>query len=163
MEKHYVGLVRYLTAKLQDRNQAADVAHDAYIRVLETRGHMSLEFPQAFLYRTALNLTVDLHRRRVARRAESLDDVQDIAAEESLLMQAPQESLYHLQRVEILQRALNELQENTRQAFLLRKLDGLGHDEIAAQMGISKAMVEKHIVNAMKFCRVRVKEMERLN
>lgn len=31
MEKYYVGLVRYLTAKLQNRNQAADVAHDAYI------------------------------------------------------------------------------------------------------------------------------------
>lgn len=76
-------------------------------------------------------------------------------------MQAPKESVYQLQRVEILQRALNELQENARKAFLLRKLDGLGHDEIAAQIGMSKAMVEKHIVNAMKFCRVRVKEMER--
>lgn len=55
---------------------------------------------------------------------------------------------------------MGELPSNCREAFLLRKLDGMAHHEIASRMGISKDMVEKHIVNAMKHCRIRVKEME---
>ncbi|TBU85657.1 sigma-70 family RNA polymerase sigma factor [Phytopseudomonas dryadis] len=160
MEQYYHGLVRYLTARLRDRHLAADVAHDAYIRVLESPRHHALDHPKAFLYRTAINLCVDSFRRSAVRRSEPLSEV---AGEESLQMQSPQATLYQLQRAELLQRALDELPARCRQAFLLRKLEGLCHDDIAQAMGISKAMVEKHIVNAMRHCRTRVAEMERIS
>lgn len=35
MEKYYRQLVHYLTVRLRDQHLAADVAHDAYVRVLE--------------------------------------------------------------------------------------------------------------------------------
>lgn len=163
MEKYYQQLVRYLTTRLRDRHLAADVAHDAYVRVLEGARGSTVEHPQAYLYRTAINIAIDVHRRGKVRRSESLEDVEalgqvQIQAKEQFL--APQDSLYLSQRAELVERALSELSDNCRQAFLLRKLDGLGHHEIAAQMGISKVMVEKHIVNAMKHCRIRVREME---
>ncbi|WP_109511480.1 sigma-70 family RNA polymerase sigma factor [Pseudomonas ovata] len=160
MEQYYQGLLGYLTIKLRDRNLAADVAHDAYLKVLESPRLDTLEYPKAFLYRTAINLCVDAFRRGVVRNSESLVD---ITAEESPQTQSPHATLYQLQRAELVMAALDELSDKCRQAFLLRKLDGLCHDEIAEVMGISKAMVEKHIVNAMKHCRVRVSEMERLS
>ncbi|MCY1279326.1 putative RNA polymerase sigma factor FecI [compost metagenome] len=157
MEKYYQQLVRYLTTRLRDRHLAADVAHDAYVRVLEGgRGH-ALEYPQAYLYRTAVNIAVDVHRRGAVRQSESIEDVEAQANEQFL---SPPDSLYLRQRAELVERALNELPDNCRKVFLLRKLEGLAHHEIAAQMGISKDMVEKHIVNAMKHCRIRVREME---
>ncbi|SFY06192.1 RNA polymerase sigma-70 factor, ECF subfamily [Azotobacter vinelandii] len=157
MEKYYQQLVRYLTTRLRDRHLAADVVHDAYVRILEG-GHGSLvKYPQAYLYRTAINIAIDTHRRETVRRSESLEDIEPHAAEQFL---SPQDSLYLRQRATLVERALNELSENCRKAFLMRKLDGLGHTEIAARMGISKDMVEKHIVNAMRHCRIRVREME---
>ncbi|WP_207793498.1 sigma-70 family RNA polymerase sigma factor [Pseudomonas lopnurensis] len=156
MEQYYQQLVRYLTTRLRDHHLAADVAHDAYLRILEGGRQSAVEFPQAYLYRTAINIATDAHRRGVVRRCESIEDVEPQAKEQS----TPQESLYLRQRVSLVERALNELPENCRRAFLLRKLDGLAHHEIATQMGISKDMVEKHIVNAMKHCRIRVREME---
>ncbi|CAD5108448.1 sigma-70 family RNA polymerase sigma factor [Zestomonas carbonaria] len=156
MEQYYQQLVRYLTSRLRDRHLAADVAHDAYVRVLEGGRGGAVEYPQAYLYRTAINIAIDTHRRGVVRRSESLEDVELQAKDQS----TPQDSLYLRQRADLVDRALSELPENCRRAFLLRKLDGMAHHEIATQMGISKDMVEKHIVNAMKHCRIRVKEME---
>ncbi|SST12503.1 RNA polymerase sigma factor [Acinetobacter baumannii] len=42
----------------------------------------------------------------------------------------------------------------------MRKLDGLSHSQIAEHLNISRSLVEKHIVNAMKHCRVRMREWE---
>ncbi|WP_175154240.1 sigma-70 family RNA polymerase sigma factor [Phytopseudomonas flavescens] len=159
MEKYYQQLVRYLTARLRDSHLAADVAHDAYVKVLEGRRGDTLDYPQAYLYRTALNLVVDVHRRAAVRRSQSIDDLQP-EAQATEGRHAPHESLYLQERVELVGKALSELSEPCRKAFLLRKLDGLAHPEIAARMGISRDMVEKHIVNAMRHCRIRVREME---
>ncbi len=156
MLRYYPKLIRYLTMRLRDPHLAADVTHDAYLRIMEGGCERVVKHPQAYLYRTAINVATDTHRRSVVRHCESIDDFEPQAAEQS----GPQESLYLRQRVNLVERALNELPENCRKAFLLRKLDGLAHHEIATQMGISKDMVEKHIVNAMKHCRIRVKEME---
>ncbi|MOA65525.1 putative RNA polymerase sigma factor FecI [compost metagenome] len=64
------------------------------------------------------------------------------------------------QRLELMQRALGELSKPCRDSFLLRKLEGLSHQEIAERLGISRSLVEKHIVNAMKHCRVRIRQWE---
>jgi RNA polymerase sigma factor (sigma-70 family) len=157
MEKYYHQLVRYLTIKLRDRNLAVDVAHDAYLRVLEGAGKGVLEFPQAYLYRTATNVMIDLHRRRMSRQTDSIEEIE---AHEGKADETPHASFYLSQRARLVDRALSELPEVCRTVFLLRKLDGMAHPEIAKRMGISKDMVEKHIVNAMKHCRVRVREME---
>ena len=159
MEKHYQQLVHYLTARLRDSQLAIDVAHEAYVKVLESGRGDDLEYPKAYLYRTALNLVVDVRRRAAVRRSQSIEELHpDAPALEG--SHAPHNSLYQQQRVHLVGRALNELSEPCRRAFLLRKLDGLGHYEIAMRLGISQSMVEKHIVNAMRHCRVRVKEME---
>ena len=43
-----------------------------------------------------------------------------------------------------------------RKAFVLHRADGLTYPEIAAAMGISVKMVEKHISRALAECRVAV-------
>jgi len=157
LDSYYGELVRFLTSTLGDRHLAADVAHDAYLRVLERSSQAEIQQPRAFLYRTAINLTIDLHRRNVARRGESMDALD---CEDPHPAASPHQSLYHRQRVALVKRALDELSGVCREAFLLRKLEGLSHPEIAQRLGISRDMVEKHIVNAMKHCRLRMREWE---
>jgi len=91
------------------------------------------------------------------RRTEPLDVLD---SEESCFIPSPHKVLDHGQRLDLLQRALAELPRLCRESFLLRKIDGLSHLEIAGQLGISRALVEKHIVNAMKHCRVRMRQWE---
>ena len=80
--------------------------------------------------------------------------------EERYFTPSPHNVLDHGQRLEMLQCALAELPRLCRESFLLRKIEGLSHPQIAEQLGISRAMVEKHIVNAMKHCRIRMRQWD---
>jgi RNA polymerase sigma factor (sigma-70 family) len=157
LENYYRELVCFLNAKLGNRQVAEDVVHDAYLRVLERSSETPIEQPRAFLYRTALNLVIDGHRRNALRQVESLDVLD---SEERYFTPSPHSTFDHGQRLEMLQRALAELSSACRESFLLRKIEGLSHPEIAERLGISKALVEKHIVNAMKHCRLRIKQWD---
>lgn len=68
--------------------------------------------------------------------------------------------MHHAQRLDLLKRALDELPKPCRDSFLLRKLEGLSHPQIAERLGLSRSLVEKHIVNAMKHCRQRMRQWE---
>ena len=156
MENYYRELVCFINAKLGNRQVAEDVVHDAYVRVLERSSDTPIEQPRAFLYRTALNRVIDDHRRNALRQVESLDVLD---SEERYFTPSPHGTLDHGQRLEMLQRALAELSPLCRDSFLLRKIDGLSHPQIAERLGISRSLVEKHIVNAIEW--VREQEAER--
>ncbi|QXH49903.1 sigma-70 family RNA polymerase sigma factor [Pseudomonas fakonensis] len=157
MEHYYRELVSFLCARLGNRQVAEDVAHDAYLRVLERSEGERIEHPRAFLYRTALNLVVDRHRRHQVRRAEPLEVLD---SDERWHSPAPSQRMQLDQRLALMQQALDELSAACRECFLLRKLDGLSHQQIAERLGISRSLVEKHIVNAMKHCRQRMRQWE---
>ena len=154
MENYYRELVSFLSDRLGNAHAAEDVVHDAYVRVLERTAGEPIEQPRAFLYRTALNLVIDGHRRNTLRQVEPLDVLD---TEEQFFSPSPQVLMDHGQRLEMLQRALAELPAACRDSFLLRKLEGLSHLEIAERLGVSRSVVEKNIVNAMKHCRVRIR------
>jgi len=157
VEHYYRELVSFLSARLGNRQAAEDVIHDAYLRVLERNEPEQIENPRAFLYRTAMNLVIDRHRRHLVRKAEPLE-VLDL--DERWHSPAPSQSMQMNQRLALMQRALDELSAPCRDSFLLRKLDGMSHQQIAEHLGISRSLVEKHIVNAMKHCRVRMCQWE---
>ncbi|MDV7248704.1 sigma factor-like helix-turn-helix DNA-binding protein [Xanthomonas hortorum] len=51
---------------------------------------------------------------------------------------------------------LDTLQSRCRQAFTLQRIDYLTYPQVAAAMGISIKMVEKHISRALAACRAAV-------
>ena len=154
MENYYRELVNVLSARMGNAHAAEDVVHDAYVRVLERSADDPIEQPRAFLYRTALNLVIDGHRRNTLRQVEPLEVLD---SDERFFSPSPHASMHHGQRLEMVQRALAELPAACRESFLLRKLEGLSHPEIAERLGVSRSVVEKHIVNAMKHCRNRIR------
>lgn len=157
--QYYGELLSFLTAKLGCRRQAEDVAQDTYVRLLSVQNPRAIEQPRAFLYKTALNLTVDLFRRRQVRTewASSMEEAEGIVSG----VPGPDTVLDAKQRVDILQRAIAELPTKCRRVFLLHKFMEVPHAEIAARLGISKNMVEKHVIHAMAHCRRRLADAER--
>ncbi|WP_217473658.1 sigma-70 family RNA polymerase sigma factor [Stutzerimonas stutzeri] len=153
MIHHYQEIIHYLSRRLGDRQAATDLAHDAFVRLLDRRAESDIEQPRAFLFKTATNLSIDLHRRARVRRSEPLDSLDH---EQCLDEHDPEEHAIQAQQLMLLRRALDELPAACREAFLLRKVEGCSHAEIAERLCLSRDMVEKHIVNAMKHCRVRL-------
>ena len=157
LENFYRELVSFLSARLGNAHAAEDVVHDAYVRVLERVSDDPIEQPRAFLYRTALNLVIDGHRRSALRQVEPLEVLD---TEERFFSPSPQLLMDRHQRLEMIQQALSELPAACRESFLLRKIEGLSHPEIAERLGVSRSVVEKHIVNAMKHCRIRIRQWD---
>jgi RNA polymerase sigma factor (sigma-70 family) len=154
--EYYDELVTYLTTKLRSREQAMDVAQETFLRVLTREPSGPILQPRAFLYKTALNLSIDLFRKRRQQAEEALDseDIQGL-----LTVPADQERVVESrQQVRLLYHAILELPPKCRQVFLLHKFKERSHAEIAAHLGISKSMVEKHIIKAMTHCRQRLGE-----
>ena len=154
--EYYDDLVTYLTMKLRSRDQAMDVAQETFLRVLTREPSGPILQPRAFLYRTALNLSIDLFRKRRQQAEVALDseDIQDL-----LTVPADQERIVESrEQVATLYRAILELPPKCRQVFLLHKFKERSHAEIAAHLGISQSMVEKHIIKAIIHCRQRLGE-----
>lgn len=157
-QQYYGELLRFVTAKLGCRDQAADVVQDTFLRVRAVNDLAGIAQPRAFLYKTALNLMVDLFRRQRVRAEQSTG--LDLA--EHLQSTAPRQddAVEAKERVQLLYAAIAELPPRCRQVFLLHKFMDLSHAEIAGRLGISKNMVEKHVMKAMTHCRQRVEVQE---
>ncbi|WP_019643472.1 RNA polymerase sigma factor [Novispirillum itersonii] len=152
--RHYDDLTRRLTRRMGSPAAAQDVVQDTYMRVSSLTNVPDLDNPRAYLYRVAGNIALDHLRAesREARRhlpAEALDgQPSDHPGADAVAEQR--------QRLARLNAAINDLPERCRAVFLLHKIDGLSHAEIARRLGISRSAVEKHIIRALAHCRDRL-------
>jgi RNA polymerase sigma factor (sigma-70 family) len=145
---HYHELIGTWTRKLRSRQQAEDLAHDAFVRVLENPREQ-VEQPRAYLHQTARNLAVDGLRREDRRQALALKAIDNGTTGSD----DPEAYVHALELADSVERALAELPLNCRQVFIWQKLEGLTQAEIAERMGLSKNMVEKYMIRTLRHLR----------
>ena len=125
-------------------HDADDLVQEAWVRLAGYERGQTVARPEAFLMRTALNLSIDTHRARVSQGEEVLlDDV-------VLVDMAPGAEAVVLarERVARLSVCLGRLSEKTRDIFLSHRVDGLSYQEIAREHQLSISTVEKHVAKA---------------
>ncbi|HMN81086.1 MAG TPA: sigma-70 family RNA polymerase sigma factor [Burkholderiaceae bacterium] len=166
--RYYRELLSFLSRSVQDRELAADLTQESYLRLLsfQEKGTAVAE-PRGFLYRTARNLVTDRYRSQAARGAsQAIDRDADELPDESLAaLQAPaatepQAAASSTQFVNAMVAVIDGLPARCREAFILHKFDGLTQVQVAAEMGISVKMVERHIKIALQACRRCQAELE---
>ncbi|QGN00118.1 RNA polymerase sigma factor [Methylocystis parvus] len=144
-------LLKFLTRRV-GREEAPDLLQEAYARVLvATHDGKDIADPSAYLRRTAANLATDFTRRRINDfKVLVFDDrVPDALSSDP----TPEESLEALDNSRQLAAAVGALPPKCREVFMMRMYEGVGHDEIAKRLGISRKMVERHMKTAIQRCR----------
>lgn len=142
------GTLAHLLGSVHD---AADVAQDAF--VLAYRNLSSFRGQSAFyswLFRIAYNAAVN-HRRKNRRGAQSLDVQRNEHGEELIdgrNSMDPSAGLQSQERVQLLRSALDELADDYRNALILKEIEGLPYEEIAAVMGCPVGTVRSRIHRA---------------
>ncbi|MGE5721815.1 MAG: RNA polymerase sigma factor [Sphingomonadales bacterium] len=155
---HHRELLRFLTARTGDPHEAEDVMQELWLKVTAGQ-HGPVANGRAYLYRMAQNLVLDRVRERGRRvRRESAwhgvaFETDTSGADAADRRSDIEDQLVEREEVARLASAIAALPEGARRAFRLHKIDGLSHGEVAAQLGISKSGVEKHIALAMKHLR----------
>ncbi len=151
---HYSELVAAWRRKAAGREDREDAMHDAVVRLLEN-GTAAVDDPRAYLKRSTANGIIDRHRHHAALPATPLHEL-----EESEHPQAcgPEAKMYSRQMVNDLRDALGELPLVCQQVYIRHRLEGWTHAEIARGMGISRAMVEKHMTRALQHLNQRLQK-----
>lgn len=127
--------------------EEADLAQEACLKLVEIAHREPVEAPGRLLFRLARNVVIDRLRSRM--RAGRIFQADDAYAQHPSSVPDPERSLLASER---LQRALSVIQDmppRRREAFLLHRVEGFSHLQIAARMGVSVKAVEKHISAAM--------------
>ncbi|MRR56660.1 MAG: sigma-70 family RNA polymerase sigma factor [Deltaproteobacteria bacterium] len=147
---HHAWLVHWLRRKLGCPHNAADLAHDTFLRTLGARNLSDLREPRAYLTTTATRLLIDRARRDRIEQAYLAELA--LAAETAGHHSSPEEIHAAVAALERFCAVLADLSEKPRQAFLLHYLDGATHATIAVQLGVSTKMVQKYLVKALVHC-----------
>ncbi|MCB1677571.1 MAG: RNA polymerase sigma factor [Halioglobus sp.] len=151
-------LQRYVSRFCSTREDAEDLTQEAFLRVLEAGSKGDIQHPQAYLYRTARNLSLNLLASKSHQLSRYIEDLADPTVIEDGVPLETQVS--HEQRLELFCRAALELPERCREVLLLRKVYGLSQQQVAARLGISVSTVEKHLAKALTRCAAYVEHRE---
>ena len=125
---HHGWLQGWLRRKLGDAADAADLAHDTFVRLIVSTRAINLDDePRAFLTHIAKGLVVDHWRRHAVERAY-LDAIAHLPEPEA---PSPEARLLIIESLLRIESMLDRLPANTREIFLLAQLEHLTLQEIS--------------------------------
>ena len=147
---HHSWLQSWLRRKLGNRCDAADIAHEVFLRLISGRRGVARlgQEPRALLTHIAQCLVIDHWRQQDVERAY-LEAIAHLPEPETPSPEARCLILEALYRIEAMLRDLPEL---TRTIFLLSQLDGLKYREIADRQQVSLPTVKRHMRKAFLAC-----------
>jgi RNA polymerase sigma-70 factor (ECF subfamily) len=140
--QHYPYMLRLARTLLHDKEESRDAVSDVLLKVCDGSIRLPAE-PGPYLLLCVRNRCLDVIRRcTVAERVRRLYPLtMDLTAEQPM---AETDRLARIQQV-----AECHFTSQTLRVFTLRYDDRKSYQEIAAQLGISKAAVYKHLAQAM--------------
>ena len=160
-------LLRFLIARLGDAAAAEDIYQELFVRLKSGALPPDVSNARGYLFRMAYNLANEFTRarqRQSTRDAHWTDTTtQKIGLDTVAEATAADDALASKERLKVVMQALDELPAKTREVFVMCRVQGLSHRDIAGVMGISTKTVEKHMTAALKHLTLymRSKEGER--
>jgi RNA polymerase sigma-70 factor (ECF subfamily) len=152
-EKYSKDLHDFLYYKFGEAYNPKDQVQDAFIKLWENCGKIVPSKAKSFLFTVANNLTLNLttHNKVVLKYQQQKP--------KHYTNETPQFIMEGDEYMQKLQKALANLSEAQRTAFMLNRVEGKKHKEIAELLGISQKAVEKRIYGALKKLREDIKEI----
>lgn len=146
---HHNWLQGWLRRRLGNACDAADLAQDAFVRLLATPKRFDT-LPQARVYlRTMANgLCIDLWRRREVEQAW----LQTLAALPEVESPCVEHQAIVLQALQELDKMLGNLPTRVASAFVMAVGCEMSDREVAEKLGVSTRMVRKYVARAMLHC-----------
>ena len=152
LEERYGDLVRFVSRKTGNAQEAKDLVHDAWVRLAEREAGATAESsatrpenPGAYLLTVAQNLAVDAGRReqwlqgfvRDSQAGGGTPHSPDVA-----------DRLMYRQAILAVDQALAALPERARQVFVAHRIHGESQANVASQLGVSINTVERDMMLA---------------
>ena len=129
----------------KEQQDAEDLAQEAFLRFAEYPQLESVQNPRAFLFQTLSNLAVDQYRKTQTRR-QYLETEIELETINTFHVISPESEVEQQHILQQFTARLNQLPALQRHAFILYRLEGLSHAEIAKRLGISQRSSERYVM-----------------
>jgi RNA polymerase sigma-70 factor (ECF subfamily) len=154
--------VRFSQTYVFSRQEAENIVQDVFLYLWE-HGEVidALTNVNAFLFMSVKNRCIDYLRKQTQhRQRHTLSELQEKELELNLYsLQAFDESNLSREEVEaIVTEAIHSLPERCREIFVLSRMEGLRHKEIAARLNISTNTVEGQMTIALRKLKEKLKD-----
>ena len=146
------GPLKSFISKFVKRPQDVDdIAQDTFIRAIRAEKRNDIEFPRAYLYRIARNLSFEFLSKKHVKLTNYIEDcaLDDI----SVPVADVEKTIAVNERMVRVKEAIADLPPQCQRVFIMHKVYGFKYREIASQLGISMSTVEKHIISGLRKCR----------
>ena len=147
-EQHHSWLYGWLKGRLNDACDAADVAHDTFVRILAARNAADIREPRDYLATIARGLVIDRYRRSAIETAY----LQALATRPEACAISEEDRVLIIETLMAVDKALAGLGARTQRIFMLSQIEGLTYQQIAVQLQVSLTTVKKHMIRALTEC-----------
>ena len=140
VDKHADGVFRFVLKNLRDEDDAQDIVQDAFERLWVNHANVDALKARSYLFTTAYHAMIDFIRKMKPQ---------------SSLEEAPEAENHTFQNYsdlkEILDEALEKLNEIQRSVILLRDYEGYSYKEIGEITRLNESQVKVYIYRARAF------------
>jgi RNA polymerase sigma factor (sigma-70 family) len=152
---HHGWLQSWLHRKLGNAFDAADLAHDTFLRILCARDKhhpldpdLDLREPRAYLTTVAGRLVLN-HYRRLSLERAYLDALATLPESQ---VPSPEDQAVILETLHEIDAMLDRLSAKARTTFLLAQLEGLTYADIAERLQVNIRTVKRYMAAAYEEC-----------
>ena len=142
-DAHFDDLRRYLIYRSGDQDLSKDIAQNIFMKVWTKKIEIASGNIKSLLFKMATDEFIS-HIRKKKVEKEYTENI------DLKLIREPDNNDDLLEKKVLFQKALNQLPEKQKTAFLMNKMQGLTHKEIAEILNLSQKAIEKRIGLALK-------------
>lgn len=146
-------LMSFFLRRIGDRAEAEDLTQEVFARLLGSVDREAIRDADALVFKIASNLLRDRARKTVthskAHIAEFDDHLISDLTREFIEDRNPERLVLAQVEITAVLSALEELGERTKDIYVLFRLEGMKHRQIAGLYGISIATVEREVARAL--------------
>ncbi len=141
---------RFLRRFSSNSHDIEDISQETILRALHAEQNKEIREPRAFLFGVAKNIA----RKSLEKKSKSLIDFIEDFAEQEYLSNEPgiDEHIEGRRKMLVFWEAVAGLPPQCQKVFVLKKVHGYSHKEIAKDLDISISTVEKHAATGLKRC-----------
>lgn len=145
LERYTLLLLGVCMKYLKDENEARDCVQQIFLKVLTEAGKYRIEYFKSWLYMVAKNHCLMRLREKGSKGMKELNEHHAIAVESD-----KQELIRNEKTYDLLEEALEELNEEQRQCVILFYLKKNSYQQISEKTGFSLMQVKSYIQNGKR-------------
>lgn len=158
---YFARMIRFSQTYIINEEDSENIVQDIFLYLWEhPEAFRAINNPDAFLFTLVKNRCLNHLKQSLNNPKQSLEEFEK---------QELQMNLYSLQQFDemgmssadieaILNEAINKLPERCREIFILSRMEGLRHKEIASRLNISSNTVENQIAIALQKLKIELKD-----